>query len=169
MTLTLILGFGMIFVNLKTRVPWVKIPAKNLALIYKQIESTEERKVCDLGCGDGRFLFYVEEENRKKGISNKLVGYELSLYPYLKAVFLKLFKASNVTLKNRNFFKEDLSSTQIVFIFLVTGVMPRLATYLKSQLRPGTQVISYAFKLPNWPIQKTLETYPSQTYVYIVE
>ncbi|MCX6797768.1 MAG: hypothetical protein NTX66_00915 [Candidatus Falkowbacteria bacterium] len=165
--LTIILGAGMIFINLKTKVPWVKIPNSNLNLISQEINLPPGSLFCDLGCGDGRVLFFIEKQELKKGQPLKLVGYELAFYPYLRGQFLKFWFASKVELKNKNFLKQDLGAAQGVFIFLVERIMPKVALALQSKLKPGALVISYAFKLPNWRIYKTLETKPSQTYIYL--
>lgn len=160
----------MIFINLKTKVPWVKIPNSNLSLILeeinKEISSPDASLFYDLGCGDGRFLFFAEKESLKRGLNLKLVGYELSFYPYLRGRCLKLIKASKVKIKNKNFLKQNLKEAKGVFIFLVEKIMPQIAQALQNKLEPGTLVVSYAFKLPNWPLHKVLNTKPSPTYIY---
>lgn len=156
----------MIFINLKTRVPWVKIPLGNLDKIYQAFNLTPGSKIIDLGCGDGRFLFYAEAKSRRDGHNYILDGYELSLYPFWRGQFLKLFHASKVTLKNKNFLQADLTKANGIFIFLVERIMPKIALALNTKLKPGTLVVSYAFKLSNWPLIDVLDTKPSPTYIY---
>ena len=50
-------GLNMIYVNLKTLVPWVKTPLKNLQAVLTELNLPAGSLIYDLGCGDGRFLF----------------------------------------------------------------------------------------------------------------
>lgn len=152
--------FNMLFVNLWTGVPWAKVPAANLEKILAEVNLPSGALVYDLGCGDGRFLFLAE----KKGF--KAIGYELAYYPYLKSVWFKFLKGSQVKIINKDFLKQDLKEASAIFIFLTASVMEKIATKLKENLKVKTIVISYGFTLPGWNIIKTLETKPSKTYIY---
>jgi hypothetical protein len=44
--------------------------------------------------------------------------------------------------------------------------MEGLGGKLSRDLKPGTIIISYGFKIPNWKIDKILDTNPSETYFY---
>lgn len=157
----IILIADMLFINLKTKVPWARIPETNLENILASLKLPQGALVYDLGCGDGRFLFLAE----KYGL--KAIGYELAYYPYLKALISKFIKGSKVMIENKDFFKADLSEAKAVFIFLTASVMEKIGTKLKQNLKAGTTVISYGFLIPDWPILKTLETKPSRTYIYL--
>ncbi len=91
-------GLNMIYVNLKTLVPWVKTPLKNLPIVLEELNLPAGSLIYDLGCGDGRFLFMAEQ----KGL--KAIGYELALYPYLKAQLQKFLQASKVKIRRQDFF-----------------------------------------------------------------
>ena len=153
-------GINMIYVNLKTLVPWVKTPLKNLQIVLDEINLPAGSLIYDLGCGDGRFLFMAE----KKGL--KAVGYELALYPYLKAQFNKFLQASRVKIKRQDFLKQDLNNADAVFVFLNALVMEKIGLRLKKNLKPGIVVVSYGIAIPEWKPIKILETKPSPTYIY---
>jgi len=152
---------NLIYVNLTTSVPWAKVPAANLEQILAEIPLPKNSLVYDLGSGDGRFLFLAE----KKGL--RAVGYELALYPYLKSISRKFLRGSKITIRNKDFYQSDLSEAEAIFIFLTASVMAKIGIKLKQNLKPGIKVISYGFKIPDWPIVKILETSPSQTYIYL--
>ena len=152
-------GFS-ISTNLSTGVPWAKISKANIKIIFREINLPPNSLIYDLGCGDGRVLFAAERQGFRA------IGYELSFYPYLKAWWNKLASGSRLTLKRKNFFKENLSPADAVFVFLVGKVMARVGDKLMSELKPGALVISYGFSLPGWENVKIINTKPSQTYVY---
>jgi SAM-dependent methyltransferase len=153
-------GINMIYVNLKTLVPWVKTPLKNLQIVLDEINLPVGSLIYDLGCGDGRFLFMAE----KKGL--KAVGYELALYPYLKARFNKFLQASQIKIKRQDFLRQDLNAADAIFVFLNALVMGKIGLKLKKNLKPGIIVISYGIAIPEWKPVKILETKPSRTYIY---
>lgn len=153
-------GVNMIYVNLKTLVPWVKTPLKNLQIVLEEINLPAGSLIYDLGCGDGRFLFMAE----RRGL--KAVGYELALYPYLKAQFNKFLQASHVKIRRQDFLKQDLSAAEAIFVFLNALVMERIGLKLKKNLKPGIIVVSYGIVIPGWEPIKILATKPSSTYIY---
>lgn len=158
--LVIFFGFNMIYINLKTLVPWARAPMSGLNNILRELNLPTGSLVYDLGCGDGRFLFLAE------AVGLKAVGYELALYPYLKARVNKFLKGSQVVIENKDFFKQDLSSADAIFIFLTASVMKKIGKKLKNHLKSKTIVVSYGFEIPDWKIVKVLDTKPSKTYIY---
>lgn len=151
-----------IYTNLTTGVPWAKVPKENIDKIFKEISLPKNSLIYDLGCGDGRVLFIAEK------LGYRVVGYELSLYPFLKVWLKILIGQSRAEVVRKNFFKENLSQADAVFIFLTGQALIRLERKLKRELKPGATVISYGFAFPDWRLQKTILTKPSLTYVYKV-
>lgn len=149
-----------IYTNLTTGVPWAKISRENIHQIFKEISLPKNAWLYDLGAGDGRVVFMAET------YGCRAVGYELSLYPYAKSLIRKFIFQSAATLKRKNFFKENLSQADAVFIFLVGKVMDQVGRKLKLELKPGVAVASYGFAIPGWQPSKIISTKPSLTYVY---
>lgn len=159
--LVVIFGLNMIYTNIKTKTPYTRIPLANLKKILEEINLPTGSAVCDLGCGDGRFLFLAE----KKGLNS--TGYELAFYPYTKALLNKFFKQSQVKIERKDFFKQDLQKFDAVFIFLTKEIMNKVGLKLKTNLKPKTIVISYGFSIPDWQETRILETKPSRTFIYL--
>ncbi len=151
-----------IYTNLTTGVPWAKIPEANILKIFKEISLPQNSWLYDLGAGDGRVILAAE----KFGLRAR--GFELSLYPYLKAWLKILISKSRAEIKRKDFFKENLSQADAIFIFLTGNALVKLGQKLKQELKPGVTVISYGFALPGWRLEKTIFTRPSLTYVYKV-
>ncbi len=147
-------------VNYITRVPWARIPESNIEIILNEFNLPENSLVYDLGCGDGRFLFAAEKRGYRP------VGYEMSLYPYLKASVRKILLNSSMKIKLKNFLHDNIKEADMVFMFLVERVMAKTENKLKRELRKGTPVISYGFELPGLLPKKVINTQPSKTYIY---
>jgi hypothetical protein len=149
-----------IFYLAKTRVAYVKTPAGNIDRILAEINLPKDSLIYDLGCGDGTVLFAAEKSGYQA------IGYELSFYPYLKCLLRKIVKHSSIKIYRKNFFQEDLSKANAIFVFLVDKVMAKTGEKLLSELKPRTMVVSYGFAIPRWEVVKTINTSPSKTYIY---
>ena len=104
----------------------------------------------DLGCGDGRVL-----KSAARRYGTKAVGYELNLLAYVTAR-LRCFREKDVAIRWQSFWTAELTEAHVVFCYLYPDVMQRLATRLKSELNPGTVVVSCNFKLPGWTALQVL-------------
>lgn len=159
---TIILLLIAIVINLYTRVPYAPTPQELIPELIRAMGVKKGQRIYDLGCGDGRMLFALE----KYGV--QAVGFELSPFAYLKAIFIKYLKRSKVKIYYQNFFSADLSNADMVFCFLVKQVMPKLEKKLLAELPFGARVISYGFPFPHWKHQQILipKTSPTKTKVY---
>lgn len=55
----------------------------------------------------------------------------------------------------KNFWREDLSSATVITIFGFPNMMERLEKKLQKELKPGSRVVSHAFKFPTWkPVKR---------------
>ena len=104
----------------------------------------------DLGCGDGRVL-----RRTRKYYDARTVGYEVNLLAYLKAKILSI-GLKNVEIKREDFWTSDFSDADVVFCYLYPDVMPRLSRKLKTDLKPGTVIVSCNFGLPGFEATRVL-------------
>lgn len=116
-------------------------------------------QVVDLGSGDGILLI----EAAKLGA--QATGYEIN--PFLVAK--SQISAKNQGLEDKvkiykqSFWGADLSQFDIVLLFGITHIMPKLEKKLRHELKPGAIVVSYTFKFPHWPAEKV----ENNVYLYI--
>lgn len=105
-----------------------------------------ERAV-DLGSGDGRVVIALAQ----KGIPT--VGYEINPFAYFTSLFyLKRAKlpTDKANIYFKNFWNEDLSSYNVVTVFLAPHLMKKLEKKLQKELPVGSRVITQTFKFPTW-------------------
>lgn len=141
----LVLLFIWMWSNITAKVPFISVPNKTLKDIEKALNLNENSIVYDLGCGDGRVLFYLYKNNPK----TKYIGIEDSLFPYLLASFRNWFhkrtNKSDITIMKKDFFGVDISDATHVFTYLYPNVMDDLITKLDSELKKGTRLVSASF------------------------
>lgn len=99
--------------------------------------------IVDLGSGDGKVLIALAK--------NKFhcIGYEINPILWLISFIRLIPYREYASVKLSSFWNADLSKIDGVFVFLIDHMMRRLEKKLESELKKGTVVISYVFKLPS--------------------
>lgn len=101
---------------------------------------------CELGTGTGRVIAAV---SKRKDI--KVIGFELSppLY-FITLLKLKLSRQKNHKMLFKNFFNANLKEADVIFCFLMPKTLEKLKKKFSNELKPGTRIISYVFKIESW-------------------
>lgn len=147
-------------------VPFISTNKKDFKAILQAVELKPKETLYDLGCGKAHLLIYASKYFGAKGI-----GYELTLWPYLWAKLKIYLTKTSVDILRQNFFKADLTKADVVFCYLFPEVMAKLESKFGEELKSGSRVVSYAFKLPNRYADKIVITNDDNTelgkiYVY---
>lgn len=144
--------------------PWVPTRKKDLTRICELAELKAGEKFYDLGCGEGRVVFYTA-----KNFKTNSIGIELSLPFYLICQIQLLFRKNpNIKFLFKNLYNQNLADADVVFMFAASSehISEKLKTKLKKELKPSTRIISYVFPITNWqpakinkPTDKDLSIY----------
>lgn len=110
------------------------------AISYADLKDGET--IYDLGAGDGRVL----GEAKKAFPSVRAIGYECVISVWMWSRLRKFLTGEKTDLRFGNFFKADLRDADVIFLYLFPNVMGRLEEKFKSELRPGTRIVSHAFR-----------------------
>jgi len=146
--------------------PWVPLWKKDVRRMLKLAEVKPGEIVYDLGAGDGRIVIIAGQE-----FGAKAIGYEIAILPYLAArakIFLKGLSKS-VSVKYRNFYKENLASADVICVFLGKDAMKKLSPKFKNELKPGCRIVSYCFSLPDWQPKMVDKPGEKITTVYVYQ
>jgi hypothetical protein len=132
------------FVSLFLRIPYVPSSTRAAKQMIKIAALKKGNIVYDLGCGDGKLLFEAE---KTKNITAR--GFEAAPIPYLLAQLKKWIFGSKATVRMQNFFRADLSDADVIFCYLGTDIMTRLAEKFEKECKKGTKIISNTFQMPS--------------------
>jgi SAM-dependent methyltransferase len=115
----------------------------------------------ELGSGTGTTLIVAAKE-----FGAKAVGIESSASRvfYSKFKVLTIEQLSNVTILKNDFFSVDLSPASVIYLYLVPRVIEKLKPKLLKELKPGTRVVSYVYKIDYLPLIKKDDA--QQLYIY---
>lgn len=136
-------------------VPFVPSSKKARQIMLSAVKINPGHRVYDLGCGDGRLVI---EAAKKFGA--RATGFEISPFVYLLGRIKNYCNGSPAEIKMKNFFKVNLSDADVIFCYLFPKVMKKLGEKFTNELKPGTKIVSNAFRIENWtPIQ----SFPTRT------
>ena len=130
--------------------PFLPTHKERIERAIKLVELSSNQKVVDLGSGDGRVLIACA----KKGA--KAVGFEINPFLVWRANRnIKKEGLNNLAVaKWKNFWWQDLSDFDIIFVYGIGHIMKGLEKKLQKELKPGTKVVSLIFQFPNWQPKK---------------
>lgn len=135
--------------NFKNKAPFVTSSKAVLKDIEKALDIKDDSLVYDLGCGDGRILFYLSLYHPKA----KYFGVENSIFPFLLSKIGAYYNQkkinSQVEILRADFFKQDLSEATHIFTYLYPNVMDELLFKFDKELKPGTRLVSLSFQFTN--------------------
>lgn len=155
-------GFSVIFSALSFA-PWVPSRGRDLERIFKLADLKPGQTFYELGCGNGKVVIYAGNNYQVRA-----VGLEIALPLYLICRLRQMVnKQANLKFKFKNLYKENLSPADAIYFFSIPyALTEKFCAKLKQELRPGTKIISYSFKLYNWepklvdkPSEKDLPVY----------
>lgn len=133
----IILCFGFVLLFGAPYLPTHSLQAK---IALDMLDLNKSDNFYELGCGDGKVLIMASSK------CDKAVGFELNPILYIIAK-IRTAKYKNVSVKFGNFWNMDLSSADKVFVFLLDKYMDKLDQKLSSELKKGSRLASYTFKI----------------------
>jgi 16S rRNA A1518/A1519 N6-dimethyltransferase RsmA/KsgA/DIM1 with predicted DNA glycosylase/AP lyase activity len=134
-------------------------------LTKKILESAEIKassKIYELGSGKATFL----REAENKFPDAEFIGIEYSFLPYLLSRMQLSLAKSKIKIKKENIFKADLHDADVIYCYLNIKTMAELEKKFMAECKPGTQIISNVFQLPNKTAEKVLEDNGNKVYFY---
>ena len=137
-----------------------------LQLVGETGNEADTGPIFELGSGWGNLLIPLA----KKYPQRKVIGYELSIVPWLTTLILKnLLGLKNLEVYRKNFLHADLTSTSIILCYLYPKGMQDLESKIKSKPGQLKYLISNNFALPTQQPIKIIQLddlYQSPVYLY---
>jgi protein-L-isoaspartate O-methyltransferase len=118
----------------------------------------------DLGSGDGRIIIMAAKEFGVKAIGVELRD-DLVQYTRKKIEELGL---SQVEVVHGDLMQAEITPADVVTLYLTTSANEKIAPKLMKELRPGSRVVSFCFRIPSWEPSKTLRLGTRTLYLYIM-
>jgi tRNA A58 N-methylase Trm61 len=125
----------------------------------------------DLGAGDGRTVIMAA-----KDFGARAVGVELR-EDLVKKALSTVYEGGlqdRITIVNGDMFNVDLTSADVIFLYLTTSANEKVKPKLEAELKRGTRIVSHDYEIVGWKPEKVENFcenqnlgYPSHTiYLY---
>ena len=107
--------------------------------------------VYDLGCGDGRIVIAAA----KAGARGVCVDIDPVRIRESRANAAAAGVESRIRFVTGDLFTVPIADATVVFLFLWPDLNLKLRPRLRSELRPGTRIVSYVHTMGDWPPRET--------------
>lgn len=109
----------------------------------KLAKVTKKDVIYDLGSGDGQALITAAR------LGTRGVGIEIDpSRVWVSKIWIRLSDQSDkIKIVRKNFFEVDLSEATVIFMFLVPKTLARLKPKLLKELKPGTRIVTFVYKI----------------------
>lgn len=151
--------------------PFVATPTPVVRQMLILAELKPGETLYDLGSGDGRAVIMAA-----KDFGANSVGVELrdDLAKRALTSIHELDLGDKTKIIQKDIFDVDLSSANVVFLYLTTSANEKIKPKLEAELKPGTRIVSHDYEILGWKPEKANNFcenpklgYPSHTlYVY---
>ena len=151
--------------------PFVPSPVPVIQHMLKLADLKPGEVLFDLGAGDGRTVMMAA-----KSFGARAVGVELreDLAKKALSTIHNNGLADRVTIVNGDMFTVNLTSADVVFLYLTTSANEKIRPKLETELKKGVRVVSHDYEIVGWKPQKVENFcenpklgYPSHTiYLY---
>jgi predicted RNA methylase len=151
--------------------PFVPSPIPVIQRMLQLAELEPGEVLFDLGAGDGRTVIMAA-----KTFGARAVGVELreDLAKKALSTIHDNGLADRVTIVNGDLFSVNLTSADVVFLYLTTSANEKVRPKLESELKKGVRVVSHDYEIVGWKpvkVENFCENpqlgYPSHTlYLY---
>lgn len=142
---------------------WVPTPQSLVERMLDMAHVTARDYVVDLGAGDGRTVIAAA----KRGARALGIEYNPDMVALARRNAEKAGVSSNARFVQGDIFKTDFSDADVLTLYLLPSLNVKLRpTILK--MRPGTRVVSHAFKMDEWLPDETAVVENRTAYLWIV-
>jgi tRNA A58 N-methylase Trm61 len=152
--------------------PYVPSPPQVIRQMLLMAELKPGEVFFDLGAGDGRTVIMAV-----KDFGARAVGVELR-EDLVKKALSSIYEQGlqdRITIVNGDIFNVDLSSADVVFLYLTTSANEKVKPKLEAELKRGVRIVSHDYEIVGWKpvkVENFCENpnlgYPSHT-IYLYE
>jgi predicted RNA methylase len=143
--------------------PYVPSPPQVIRQMLILAELKPREVFFDLGAGDGRTVIMAA-----KDFGARAVGVELR-EDLVKKALSTIYEnglQDRVTIVNGDMFNVDLTSADVIFLYLTTSANEKVKPKLEAELKSGVRVVSHDYEIVGWKPVKVDNFCENQTLGY---
>lgn len=144
---------------------YVPTPPAVVEAMLDMVELRDGDVLYDLGSGDGRIPIAAAKRKQVRAVG-------IDIDPQRIKEANANAKAAGVTgevsFKQADLFTSDFSDATVVTLYLLDTLNEKLRPKLLSELKPGTRIVSHAFRMGDWEPEKEAEVDGRTIYYWTV-
>jgi SAM-dependent methyltransferase len=121
--------------------------------------------VYDLGSGDGRIPITAA---RRYGACGVGVDIDPVMVRKARANAGKAGVADRVTFREEDIFETEIAGATVVSVYLLESLNVKLKPRFLSELRPGTRIVGYEWRMGDWSPDRTVMVNGHPVYLWVV-
>jgi cyclopropane fatty-acyl-phospholipid synthase-like methyltransferase len=119
----------------------------------------------DLGSGDGRIVITAAKQHKVRGVG-------IDIDPQRIREAEENARAAGVTdlvrFRNEDLFQANISEATVVTLYLLESLNEKLRPKLLRDLKPGTRIVSHAFRMGDWEPERSDDVNGVMIYYWTV-
>jgi precorrin-6B methylase 2 len=140
---------------------FVPTPPEVVQAMLKLGEVKKGDVLYDLGSGDGRIPIAAAKQFGVRGVG---IDINPERIREANANAQKEGVTNLVTFKNEDLFEANFKDATVVTLYLLDSLNEKLRPKLLADLKPGTRIVSHAFRMGDWKPEQQVEV--GGTYIY---
>lgn len=121
--------------------------------------------VYDLGCGDGRIVIMAAKKYGVRGVG---IDIDPERIKESEANARREGVTRLVKFRNEDLFEANISEATVVTLYLLDRLNEQLRPKLLRELKPGTRIVSHAFRMGDWEPEKSADVDGRRVYMWTV-
>ena len=126
---------------------------------------TQRDVVYDLGSGDGRVVILAAQKQGARGVGIEI---DPALVLRARAIAREGGVEDKVRFIEGDFFEADISEATVVTLYLSTTTNRRLAAKLRTELAPGTRIVSQQFDMGPWEPDRRVRAADADLFLWTI-
>jgi len=146
-------------------VPYVPTPDDVVQAMLRLAGVHKGDTVYDLGCGDGRIVIAAAKLYGARGVG---VDINPERIREAQANAKQAGVEDQVKFIEADLFDADIKDATVVTLYLLPSINLKLRPKLWADLKPGTRVVSHAFDMGDWKVEKTDHVDSRPVYLWTI-
>ena len=144
---------------------FVPTPHEVVDVMLEMAEVRDGDILYDLGSGDGRIPIAAAKKHKVRAIGIDIAPKRIE---EAKANAKAAGVTDRVTFKEDDIFTTDFSDASVVTLYLLDSLNEKLRPRLLSELKPGTRIVSHAFRMGDGEPEETRQVNGARVYRWTV-
>jgi predicted RNA methylase len=144
---------------------YVPTPPEVVEAMLKMADVKKGDILYDLGSGDGRIPIMAAQ---KFGARATGIDIDPQRIKEANENAQKAGVTGQVTFKNEDLFQTNISDATVVTLYLLDSLNEKLRPKLMRDLKPGTRIVSHAFRMGDWQPEKSQEVNGRMIYFWTI-